>query len=155
VRARHGETRYQLLDGPDAPLLRLVLKAMEPIPAIDTFVESDWRIKRDTFDGVKTIRVLAGYESPDGTLDPEHARAYWFDENGELVKTYFSGIETQRSQFEEFDGGEIAHQIKVMRNGAVEILISVTQVSPAGTIPADAFDLPGHDWNRAFTDEVR
>ena len=76
MRARHGETRYQLSEGPDAPLLRLGLKAMEPIPAIDTFVESDWRIKRDTFDGVKTIRVLAGYESPDGTPDPEHARAY-------------------------------------------------------------------------------
>jgi len=132
-----------------------VLKAMEPIPAIDTFVESDWRIKRETLDGVKTIRVLAGYESPDGTLDPEHARGYWFDERGELVKTFFSGIETRRSEFDEFGGVEIARKIKVMRDGAVEILISVTQISPAGTIPADAFDLPGHEWNRAFTDEVR
>ena len=60
--------------------LRLVLKVMEPIPAIDTFVESDWKIKRDTVNGTKTIRVLTGYESPEGKLDPEHVRAYWFDE---------------------------------------------------------------------------
>jgi hypothetical protein len=100
VRARNGETRYQLSDGPDAGLLRMVLKAIEPIPAIDTFVESDWRIKRDTVDGEKTIRVLAGYESPDGELDPEKARGYWFDENGKLVKTFFNGIETRRLEFQ-------------------------------------------------------
>jgi len=63
-----------VIRSPDAGVLRVVLKAMEPIPAIDTFVESDWRMKWDTVDGVKTIRVLAGYESPDGTLDPEQAR---------------------------------------------------------------------------------
>jgi len=39
IRARHGEKRtcYQKSD---AGVLRVVLKAMEPIPAIDTFVES-------------------------------------------------------------------------------------------------------------------
>jgi hypothetical protein len=48
VRSRHGEKRYLLSEGPDAGLLRAVLKMMEPIPAIDTFVESDWRIKLET-----------------------------------------------------------------------------------------------------------
>jgi hypothetical protein len=59
-----------LSEGRDAGVLRMVLKVMEPIPAIDTFVESNWRMKQDTVDGVRTIRVLAEYESPAGNLDP-------------------------------------------------------------------------------------
>ncbi len=155
VRARHGETRYLLSEGPDAGLLRMVLKAMEPIPAIDTFVESDWRINRDTVDGVKTIRVLAGYESPDGTLDPQHARGYWFDESGKPVKSYFVGIETRRLEFQEFSGAQIAHKITLLNNDKLGMLIRVTDISAAGALPANTFDLPGHKWNRAFTDEVR
>jgi len=155
VRARHGETRYLLSEGPDAGLLRLVLKTMEPIPAIDTFVESDWRIKRDTVDGVKTFRVLTGYESPEGTLDPEHARGYWFDESGKLLKTYFQGIETQRLEFAEFGGVQVAHKIRVLHNGTLGMLIRVTEVSTVGTVPENTFELPGHEWKRAFTDEVR
>ena len=155
VRTQHGDKRYQSAEGPDAGLLRLVLKVMEPIPAIDTFVESDWRIKRDTVAGVKAIRVFTGYESPDGTLDPDHARGYWFDETGKLLKTYFMGMETQRSNFEDFGGVEISHQIKVLHNGALGMSIRVTEVSRAGTVPANTFKLPGHEWTRAFTDEVR
>ncbi len=155
VRARHGDTRYLLSEGPDAGLLRMVLKAMEPIPAIDTFVESDWRIKRETVDGLKTIRVLAGYESPDGILDPEQARGYWFDESGKLVKTFFKGIETRRLEFQDFGGAQIPHKITVLRNSQMGMLIRVAGISAAGTLPANTFDLPGHKWNRAFTDEVR
>jgi hypothetical protein len=155
VRARHGEARYQLTEGPDATHLRLVLKAMEPIPAIDTFTESDWKIKRDTVDGAKTIRVLTGYENPDGSLDPENARGYWFDDSGKLVKTYFQGLETRRAGFEDYNGIQIAHEISVLHNGALGMLIRVTQVSPAGTVPENTFDLPGHEWTRAFTEEVR
>lgn len=155
VRARHGEKYYRLAEGPDAELLRLVLRVMEPIPAIDTFMESDWRIKRDTVDGVRTLRVLTGYEHPDGTLDPEQARGFWFDDAGKLVKTYFAGIETRRSHFENFGGAEVARQIRVLSNGAVGMLIQVTDLSPAGTVAADAFQLHGHEWTRRFTDEVR
>jgi hypothetical protein len=36
VRSRNGDKAYQFVDGEDAPLLRLVMKIMEPIPAIDT-----------------------------------------------------------------------------------------------------------------------
>jgi hypothetical protein len=155
VRARHGDTRYLLSEGPDAKLLQLVLRIVEPIPAIDTFVESDWRIKRDTVDGVKTIRVLAGYESPEGNLDPQQARGYWFDEHGNLVKTFFQGIETQRSNFEEFNGAQIAHVTKVLRVGSVGMVIRITEMSAAGIVPEDTFTLRGHEWKRAFTDEVR
>lgn len=33
VRSKHGEKRYELASGPDTELLRIVLEAMEPIPA--------------------------------------------------------------------------------------------------------------------------
>lgn len=155
VRTRHGDTRYLMSDGPDAGLLRLVLRIMEPIPAIDTFVESDWRIKRDAVNGVKAIRVLAGYESPEGALDPQQARGYWFDASGRLVKAYFQGIETQRLEFSDFSGVQIAHQIKVLQNGSLGMVIQVTDVSASGTVSESMFDLRGHEWKRQFTDEVR
>jgi hypothetical protein len=155
IRTRRGEKRYLLSEGRDAGVLRMVLKAMEPIPAIDTFVESDWRMKRDTVDGVKTIRVLAGYESPDGELDPEQARGYWFDDSGKLVKTYFRGVEARRINFADFNGVAIAREIRVLHDHQLGMLIRVTDVSAAATIPENTFDLRGHEWKRAFTDEVR
>jgi hypothetical protein len=33
--------------------------------------------------------------------------------------------------------------------------IRVTELSPAGTIPAKTFDVRGHEWIRSFTAEVR
>ena len=155
MRARHGDARYQWLEGPDAGLLQLVLRVTEPIPALDTFVESDWRINRETVDGVKTTRVLSGYESPEGVLDPEHARGYWFDENGNLLITYFLGIQTRRLEFADFKGAQVAHEIRVLRNGTLGMLIRVTEITSAGDLPESTFDLPGHQWKRAFTDEVR
>ena len=155
LRSRNGDRTYQFADGEDAGLLRLVMKMMEPIPAIDTFVESDWRIKRDTVNGVGTVRVLAGYESPEGKLDPEQARGYWFDDSGLLVKTHFDGIETQRSEFGDFAGVKIAHRIDVLKDGNPIMRIRITQVSPAGTIPVKTFEVKGHEWTRSFTAEVR
>jgi hypothetical protein len=155
IRSRNGEKRYLFAEGPDAELMKLVLKVMEPIPALDTFVESDWKIKRDAVNNIQAVRVLAGYESPEGELDPEHARGYWFDATGNLLKTYSTGIETRRSEFENFNGAQIAHQIEVLHNGALGMLIRVTQVSPAETLPASTFELRGHEWTRSFTDEVR
>lgn len=155
VRTQHGGKRYELAKGPDVPLLRFVLRILEPIPASDTFVESDWKIKRDTVDGVGAIRVLAGYESPEGELDPEQARAYWFDADGKLLKTYLSGIEGQRSDFKTFNGAQVARQIKVFGDGGLAMLINITDLSPARTLPKDVFDLRGHEWQRAFTSEMR
>jgi len=155
VRTEDGEKRYELAEGPDVPLLKLMMKVMEPIPAVDTFVESDWRIKRDTVGDVKTIRILTGYESPEGTLDPEQARGYWFDDTGRLVKTFFRGIETRRSAFENFGGVEVAQQIEVLHNGGLGMAVRVTDISAVGILPADTLELPGHEYTRAFTDEVR
>ncbi|HKW33667.1 MAG TPA: energy transducer TonB [Candidatus Acidoferrum sp.] len=155
VRAQQGERRYQLAEGPDAGLLRFVMRALEPIPAIDTFVESDWRMKRDTVEAVKTIRVLTGYESPEGELDAEHARGYWFDEGGKLIKTVFQGLETRRVDFQDFGGVQIARQIRVLKDGQLGMLINIDDVSHAGQVSPKTFELHGHEWKRAFTDEVR
>lgn len=155
VRSRNGDKTYQFADGEDAGLLRLVMEMMEPIPATDTFVESDWRIKRDTVNGVRTVRVLAGYESPEGKLDPEQARGFWFDNTGLLVKTYLNGIETERSDFGDFAGVKLAHRIDVLQDGKLAMRIRVTEVSVAGALPAKAFEVKGHEWTRAFNAEVR
>lgn len=155
VRSRNGDTSYQLAEGDDAILLKFVLRTLEPIPAIDTFVESDWKIKRDTLSGVQTVRVLSGYESPQGELDPEQASAFWFDDAGLLKKSYFGGLETLRSEFEEFAGVKIAKKMDVFRNEKPLMHIRVTEVLPAGKVPATTFEVPGHEWTRMFTSEVR
>ncbi len=155
VRAQHGEKRYELAEGPDAGLLKFLLRLMEPIPAIDTFQEADWRIKRDTVNSASTVRVLTGYESPEGKLDAAQVRGYWFDDSGLLVKTYFRGIETQRSEFEDFAGVKIARRIDVLKDEVLAMRIHVTDVTPAGSISPTTFEVPKHEWTRAFTDEVR
>jgi len=155
VRSRSGDKLYQSVDGQDAGLLRVVFRLLEPIPAIDTFVESDWRIKRDNVNGVHTVRVLAGYESPEGKLDPEQARGYWFDESGLLVKTYFDGIETLRSEFQEFAGVRTASHIDVLKDGKLAMRIRVLKVSPPDASSEKNFEIKGHEWSRAFTAEAR
>lgn len=155
VRSQLGGKRYELAEGPDAPLLRMVLEFIEPIPALDTFYEADWRIKRDSIGSMSAIRVASGYESPDGVLDPEHFRGYWFDEKGNLIKTFERGIETRRSDFSEFAGFQVAQDIQVLRGNAVAMVIHVTGISPTKDLPDEEFKLKGHEWTRAFTAEVR
>ena len=153
VRSRKGEKRYELAEGSDVGSLRFVLKTVEPIPAIDTFVESDWRIKRDPVGGVQAVRVLAGYESPEGKLDPEQARGYWFDDSGLLLKTYLGGVETDWSDFKDFSGFKVARQIDVRKDGRLGMRIRVTGVVPGASLPASNFEVKGHEWQRAFTAE--
>jgi hypothetical protein len=155
IRSRNRDKSYQSAEGPDAGVLRLVLRIMEPIPAIDTFVESDWRIKRDSVNGTNAIRVLAGYESPEGKLDPEQARGYWFDHTGLLVKTYFNGIETARSDFQDFSGTRVARRVDVLKDGKLVMRIRVIELSRAEAVENKTFEVKGHEWTRAFTSEVR
>jgi hypothetical protein len=72
-----------------------------------------------------------------------------------LVKTYFDGIETRRSHFEDFAGVKVARHIDVLKDENLALIIRVTEMAPAGTIPAKTFELTGHEWTRAFTAEVR
>jgi hypothetical protein len=155
LRTRNGDKRYELAEGPDVGLLRFIFKTFEPIPAIDTFEESDWRIRRESVNGVDAIRVLAGYESPQGKLDPEQARGYWFDNSGLLLKTYLSGLETVWSKFEEFNGFKVARQMDILKDGKLAVRISITEIAPAGQVAQDNFVLKGHEWQRMFTAEER
>jgi hypothetical protein len=155
VRARNGEKLYQWTEGSDASLLQFVFRTMEPIPATDTFQEGDWRIKRDSVDDIRAVRVLAGYESPEGKLDPEQARGYWFDDSGQLVKTFLNDIETRRSMFEDFHGVQVAHRIDVLHEGRLAMRINVTEITSPGNVSEEIFEVKGHSWQRAFTSEVR
>lgn len=145
VRTQHGETRYEFAEGPQLKLLRMVvMRSMEPLPMLlDNFYEADWRIKRDEVDGVDTIRVMAGYEAPDGSFDPEMTRGYWFDERGVLLRTYLIGWETKRSNFVAFGQQQIAQEIRVLREGNLGVLINVTEIEPAGDLPDSTFVVEG------------
>jgi hypothetical protein len=156
VRSRNGDKLYQSEEGPDTKLLLLIFQFLEPIPAIDTFVESDWRITSDTVGDARTVRVLTGYESPEGKLDPEHSRGFWFDANGDLLKTFFLGMETRRSDFVGYHGARVAQCIDVFRDTAQAMHIRVTEISGADdTLPNSAFELKGHVVTRQFTSEAR
>lgn len=153
-RSADGKKLYRDMKGSTAGLMCLVLKILEPIPAIDTFTESDWRIGRDELDGVPTIRLFAGPQDASGNLEPQ-SRGYWFDSSGLLVKTHFSGIETRRSDFQDFNGVRAAHRIDVLKDGRLAMKIAITDISSAPSATADNFKLKGHEWERKFTDEVR
>jgi hypothetical protein len=155
VRTRSGEKRYELKEGASTALLQLVFRILEPIPATDTFTESDWRIKQETVNGVSTVRVLAGYESPDGQLDAEQARGFWFDSAGLLRKTFFAGIETVRSDFQDFGGVKVPRRIDVLKGGKLAMQISIADLTSPEDTPPITFELKGHAWQRAFTSEMR
>lgn len=156
ARSRNGRKLYRLADGPDAALLQYVLTAMEPIPATDAeFVESDWRVTRDTVDGAPATRVASGRENKDGTPDPKEFLGFWFDDAGQLVKTYENGLETRRSDFFEYSGVKVARRVEVSTKGEVGMRIVVTALGPAGKVDSHLFTIKGHGWSREYTTEVR
>jgi hypothetical protein len=155
IKTRDGEKYYLQTDGEDVPTLRLLLKAMEPIPAIDTFVESDWRIRRETIDGVSTIRVATGAENADGKLDAEHGRGYWFSDSGDLLRAHFLDLDLRRSDFQPFGSVNIARRVDVYRADKLGMRINITDISAVAGSPKIQFKLKGHEWQRQFTDEVR
>jgi hypothetical protein len=104
---------------------------------------------------VRAVRVLAGYESPEGKLDPEQARGYWFDESGLLLKTFLAGVETEWSDFKDFNGFRVAQQVDVRKEWKLAMRIQITDVNSPTAMSADNFELKGHEWQRAFTAEER
>lgn len=155
IRSRNGDQRYELAEGPDANLLRFIFQVVEPAPATDGFVESDWRIKRDLVNGIPAIRVLSGYESPEGKLDPEQARGYWFDSAGLLLKLYLHGPETYWSDFQPYGSMNIAREVDVRKEGQLMIRFQIKDISPSPTEPDDYFRIKHHEWKRVFTAEER
>ena len=155
IRARSGDKRYELAEGPDVQALVFLLRALEPIPAVKTFVESDWRIRRDTIKGILAIRVLSGPESPEGMLDPQKNRAFWFDDSGLLRRTYLNGFGTNYSDFQAFAGFRIPQQVFIMKDEALAIRVHVTDLKPAAAVSPALFMLRGHEAKRVFTAEER
>lgn len=155
VRAQNGEKHYVLSEGPEAGLLRFVMLIVEPIPASDTMTESDWRIRRDTVEGAKTIRVFRGPEGPNGELEPGKSQGYWFDENGHLVKSYTSGLEIRPMDLKTYANVLMARRIDVIKDGKVGMRLFVREIAPTDSAASKAFTLKGHEWQRAFTAETR
>jgi hypothetical protein len=52
-------------------------------------------------------------------------------------------------------GVSVARKIQLSKNNLLVTVIHVTDISPAQAVPDDTFRLKGHEWQRAFTDEVR
>lgn len=155
VRSQNGDKRYVLTEGPEAGLLRLVMLIVEPIPALDTMTESDWRIQRGTVDDVKTIRVFRGYEGPNGELDPKTSQGYWFDEAGALLKSYVSGLEVRPSEASPYAGVAMPRQIDVLSSSKLAMRLTVKDIQPVAATVSSNFTLKGHEWQRAFTAEAR
>jgi outer membrane lipoprotein-sorting protein len=155
VKSQSGDKRYVLEEGTESGLLRLVMQLLEPIPAEDTMTESDWRIKRDDLDGLKTIRVFRGPEGSNGELEPGKSQGYWFDESGYLVKSYTAGYEIRPSAQEDYGGVQVPRRIDVLQDGKVGLRVIVNDIRPADPAATKSFKLKGHEWQRAFTAEVR
>jgi hypothetical protein len=155
VKSQSGDKHYVLAEGQESRLLGMVMQFLEPIPAEDTMTESDWRIRRDTVDGVKTIRVFRGPEGPKGELEPGKSEGFWFDEAGHLVKCYTAGLEIRPSSQLDYESVQVARHIDVLKDGRVGMQISVKEIVPADPAAAKDFKLKGHEWQRAFTAEAR
>lgn len=153
VRIRNGDKVYELSEGREARLLQFVLATLEPIPAPRSFVESDWRIGRDTVNGTPATRVLSGYESPHGKLDPQDARGYWFDDSGLLLRTFLSGREADWSNGEDFNGMKVARQIEVRKDGQFFMRIHILQIKPAVSVSPRTFEPKGGQWKRAASED--
>ena len=80
---------------------------------------------------------------------------FGFDEKGRLFSPSNSGLETQRSEFQDLIGVQIAHQARVLHNSAIAMMIQVSRVLPGPAGNSESFDLRGQKHTRAFTDEVR
>jgi hypothetical protein len=154
VRAQNGAERYEMAEGANALLLKLIFRFMEPVPAVDPFYEGDWHIQRDGVDGADAIRILSGYVTPDGKFD-DKVRAFWFDDQGTLLKAHVNGVDVIRGAFEACSGTKTAREISVVKDGKLAVKISVTDIAAPAATSSEMFTLKGHEWKRAFTDEVR
>jgi hypothetical protein len=156
VRSQDGPNHYVLSEGPQAGLLSLIMLVVEPIPAGDTMTESDWRIRRDTVDAEKTIRVFRGPEGPNGELEAGKSQGFWFDEKGQLVKSYTGGgLEILPLSVEAYGGVQVPRRINVLKEGKLALQLNVKEIAAADPIASKNFKLKGHEWQRAFTSEVR
>jgi len=72
-----------------------------------------------------------------------------------LIQTYLRGFEILPSNFESFDGVQVARQIDLVKEGKLAMRINVKDVVPATPDTLKEFKLKGHEWQLAFTAEER
>jgi hypothetical protein len=155
-RSQDGDQQYLWVDGPQGGLARLVMTAVEPLPAGDTMTESDWRLRREMVDGVSTLRVTRGEVDH---ANPKTSNGYWFDESGRLVQAYASKLALSYSGYRPVAEGAVPTTIagRVAAGGTVVMQIDLEEPVPlsAATLGKNSFRVPGHEWKRQFTAEVR
>jgi hypothetical protein len=88
-------------------------------------------------------------------LDPAQSEGYWFDQTGQLLKAYFRGLEDHPSNAEAYGGVQVARQIRLLKEGKLGMLVTVKEIDLPATTAEKVFKLKGHEWQRAFTAEVR
>jgi hypothetical protein len=156
IRTQDGTKRYRGEDGSDVGLLRIIVHLMEPIPAIDTFTESDWRIKSEPVDGVAAVRLAVGPEDANGKMEEGNSRAFWFDKDGILLQAVSSGVEIKRKDFARFDDVQIAKRVEIYKATKLAALIEVKELLEGEQVPKTKFAPGGtQEYKRQFTDEVR
>ena len=72
-----------------------------------------------------------------------------------MNRNNFQGLEARRSDFQPFGDTQVAHRIVVRQDGRIGLIIQLTGMSKPDAISDNTFELRGHDWTRAFTDQVR
>jgi len=154
VRSRNGGKTYLLSEGPDAGLLRILLKTLEPIPDTTSWFELEWLVVHDSVDGVPALRVSRGPVNPEGVLEPQ-TQGYWFDESGTLIKTHEQGLDTRLTNRGDFAGLQVARRIEMFNHDKLALRLDITDLSAAGTVDPAIFTLKGHEWVHQFTPEVR
>jgi len=156
VRSRDAGQRYAESDGPDASVLLMVLRVLEPIPDTDTFDSSVWRISHDKVGDVPTIRLAYGPENPDGDLVPGQSQGFWFDASGNLLRAFTDGVDVYRSDFMAYNSAQIAQNSVVRVNGGVAMRIHVASVSRLTSRPPEwEFVVANHEWHGQAGEEVR
>lgn len=164
ARSRDGEKYYRMIGG-DKPVLPpelgssaaaymtisgFVLKAIEPIPPTDDFYEADWHIRRDTVDGMNSIRVLRGVDPKNGVCDPEHGYGFWFDPGGRLIRVC-ERLDIRYSDFTNFNGAQIPQHIRVLAGDKTVLSIQVKEMLPLSPdTPNETFDLPSTPRDNSF-----
>ena len=71
------------------------------------------------------------------------------------MKTHFNGIETIRSDSQDFNGTKVARRVDVLKDGRLAMRIRVLELSNAGVVEPKTFEIKGHEWTRAFSSEGR
>ena len=157
VRSRDADKRYAEADVPDAAVLYMVLRVLEPIPAPDTFDSSVWSIRHDTVGDVATTRLAYGPETADGDLVPGQSQGFWFDSSGRLLRAFTGGVDVLRSDFTNYNGAQIA-QTSVVRvsSGGVAMRVNVSSVAQLTSSPPEwTFVIANHESRSPVGDTIR